>query len=240
MVGKHTRESGPVKGAIYCGLLDVAGEDEGINDLGGGEAHNQGRDSTALTVVRIDLAGLADPVIKAPAYEVVARFTWLGVKHSNLYSTLSGLAGVWGWRWLVVDATGVGAGLASFLERALPGRVIPFVFTGSSKSKLGWDFLAVVESGRWREYAGCGDELQAEFWRELEYCQYEIQPGPDRRIRWGVPDGTRDFGTGELVHDDLVLSAALCAVLDEQEWKAAGAALVVARADPMAEMDRGF
>jgi hypothetical protein len=239
MVGQHAPEVGPAKGSIYCGLLDVAGEDEGINDLGGGEAHNQGRDSTALTIVRVNLAGLADPLIKAPAYEVVARFTWLGVKHSTLYSGLGRLASLWGFRWLVVDATGVGAGLASFLAKALPGKVIPFVFTGSSKSGLGWDYLAVVESGRWREYVG-RDELQAEFYRQLEYCQYEIQPGPDRRMKWGVPDGTRDFATGELVHDDLVLSAALSAELDRQEWIAAGPTLVVKRADPIVDLDRGF
>jgi hypothetical protein len=37
-------------------------------------------------------------------------------------------------------------------------------------------------------------------------------------LRWSVPDATRDPKTGELVHDDLALSAALCAVLDEQDW----------------------
>lgn len=239
MAGQHAAEVGPVKGAIYCGLLDVAGEDEGINDLGGGEAHNAGRDSTALTIVRVNLAGLADPLIKAPAYEVVLRQTWLGVKHARLYAAISGIAQVWGLRFLVVDATGVGAGLASFLGTSLPGKVLPFLFNGSTKSQLGWDFLSVIESGRWREYAK-GDAPQVEFYRQLEYCQYEIQPGPDRRMKWGVPDGTRDFSTGELVHDDLVLSAALSAELDRQEWVAAGPTLVVKRADPIVDLDRGF
>ena len=26
-------------------------------------------------------------------------------------------------------------------------------------------------------------------------------------MKWGVPDGTRDISTGELVHDDLLVSA---------------------------------
>ena len=37
-------------------------------------------------------------------------------------------------------------------------------------------------------------------------------------MKWGVPDGTRDPETGELVHDDLLISVALCAALDAQEW----------------------
>jgi hypothetical protein len=37
-------------------------------------------------------------------------------------------------------------------------------------------------------------------------------------MRWGVPDGVRDPATGELVHDDHIVSAALCSVLDEQTW----------------------
>jgi hypothetical protein len=68
----------------------------------------------------------------------------------------------------------------------------------------------------------------------------EILPGPERRARWGVPEGTRDPATGELVHDDAVLSAALCAVLDEQEWSVGGGTMVVRGKDPLEEMDRGF
>ena len=65
---------------------------------------------------------------------------------------------------LVVDATGVGPGLASFLADALrrgPSRVLgePFVFSGASKSELGWDFLGLIDGGRFKEYADDGDEL---------------------------------------------------------------------------------
>ena len=39
----------------------------------------------------------------------------------------------------MIDATGLGAGLASFLGNALGGGiVVPFVFTQKSKSDLGW------------------------------------------------------------------------------------------------------
>jgi hypothetical protein len=78
------------------------------------------------------------------------------------------------------------------------------------------------------------------FYNQLLHCQYEVLPGPAKTLRWGVPDGTRDAETGELVHDDLVLSAALCVVLDEQEWKVSGPAVVVRRQDPLREYDKGF
>jgi hypothetical protein len=59
-------------------------------------------------------------------------------------------------------------------------------------------------------------------------------------MRWGVPDGTRD-DLGELVHDDRLISAALCAVLDEQEIGISSPPLMVERADPIDEMDKeGF
>ena len=51
-------------------------------------------------------------------------------------------------------------------------------------------------------------------------------------MRWGVPDGTRDPTSGAEIHDDLVISAALCAVLDTQSWGLAKSAIVPAP-DPL-------
>ncbi len=111
--------------------------------------------------------------------------------------------------------------MSSFLAAALES-TLPFVFTGASKSKLGWDFIGVIESGRYKEHAGAGvgaglvpalfSPMQERFWREVENVQMEVVPGPDRRMKWGTPEGAKVGG--EYIHDDLVLSAALCAVLD--------------------------
>ena len=148
----------------------------------------------------------------------------------------------------MIDATGVGAGLASFLERALPGRVIPFVFSGRSKSDLGWGFLGVVESGtlsrisncKFRIRAGAEEQgrLQAEFWRQMSFCEFQIVPGAEKAMRWGVPDGRRDGRDGELVHDDLLVSAALCACWMSASRAAGGPALVVKGKDPLEEKER--
>ena len=67
----------------------------------------------------------------------------------------------------------------------------------------------------------------------------KVQPGNERRLKWGVPNGFKDE-SGDFIHDDLILSAALCAVLDGQEWAISGPALIVPRTDPIEEMDRGY
>ncbi len=209
-------------GSTYAILLDVAGEDEAAGgDLAPSETalENPRRDCTALTVVEVDRSTVADPLLRAPTYRVVERRQWQGVKHASIYGEVRALAERYRARWVVVDATGVGAGLASFLERALPGCVIPFLFTQASKSRLGWGFLGIVDAGRWKEPAA-EDELRSAFFTQLAFCQYSIRPGPTRVMRWGVPDGTRDPTSGQVVHDDFVISAALAAVLDEQPWVA--------------------
>ena len=82
--------------------------------------------------------------------------------------------------------------------------------------------------------------LRQEFFRQLEFCEYEIQTGPDKKMKWGVDNNTRDPHTGEIVHDDLVLSAALVAALDEQDWTLTGQSLIVQGIDPLLELDKGF
>lgn len=233
----------PQPGMQYALLVDVAGQDEGAMAGSGGLA-NPTRDATALTVVAVDTSTLADAGLRAPTYRAVWRQVWVGTAHTQVYAALRALAQRWQARQVVVDATGVGAGLAAFLEKALPGRVLPFTFSAASKSKLGWDFLAIIEAGRWRE-PRFADEEQARlsqlFLRQLTFCRSEVLPGAERRLKWGVPDGSRDPQTGEPLHDDLIISAALCAALESLNWggSPAGAGLVAAR-DALADLDRGF
>ncbi len=239
MQGDHLQVNAPQPGKLYAVLLDVAGEDEDLQSVDEQAAGSSTkRDATALTVVEVDLSTLSDPIIAAPRYLTVQRRLWIGVKQSKLYADIRGIVDHWKARFVVVDGTGVGAGLCSFLEGAYPGKVLPFIFTGASKSKLGWDFLGVIESGRYKEPVA-DDSMSARFWREVENVQMEAQTGPDRRIKWGVPNGFRDQA-GDHIHDDLIISAALCSVLDGQEWAVAGPALVVKRADPLKELSIGY
>jgi len=240
MQGHHSWRETPEPDKIYAMLLDVAGEDEAATEDGDFELSSQDRNHTAVTIVEIDMSTLRVETVKAPTYRTVWRKEWIGDKHTAIYSQLVGIANHWAARWLVADATGVGAGLVSFLDKALPGKVIPFVFTRKSKSQLGWGFLAVVETGRYREYAPLEqNKLQNTLWTQVEYCQCSVVTGPDRTISWGVPDGTRDHRTGELVFDDMLVSSALCWVLDQQEW-GTGESHVIDADDPFAGMDEVF
>lgn len=211
MRGDHPRRHAAEPGKVYAMLLDVAGEEED----GSGPAafvDTSRRDATALTVVEVLTAGR-----ELPAYQVVERLAWTGQRHTALLDQLIDLArAVWRVRAIVVDATGVGAGLASFLADKLhrgprPVIVAPFVFTGKSKSDLGWAFLGLIDGGRFKEYAGAGDELSRVYWHQVAACRFEVLPGPGRLLRWSVPRGAG--------HDDLLVSAALTARLDELDWR---------------------
>ncbi|MGE5123328.1 MAG: hypothetical protein ACM3H7_02335 [Acidobacteriaceae bacterium] len=229
MVGAHSKRLAPEKGRIYAFTIDVAGEDEGaIADLE--QLSNPRRDSTVLTIFELEIPS-TNHVVGRPIYKVVCRLSWVGVKHSSLYTQLVDLASSWQPVKLIIDATGVGAGLASFLVDRLGSKVIPFEFTQLSKSDLGWAFISVIETGRFKDYTPQDED----FCRQLEYCQYEIMEGPQKTMRWSVPDGTRDVATGELVHDDQVLSAALISLLDQEPW-GTGESQVVKQKDILEEL----
>ena len=156
MQGAHAWRAAPEAGKLYAMLLDVAGIDENATDsssmIDEGDIKNAGRDSTAVTIVEIDLSSVEDELIKAPTYHVVYRQSWKGIKHTTLYAQLKAIAEHWQIKHLIADATGVGAGLVSFLDKALPGKVVPFLFTSKTKSELGWNFISVIETGRYKDY----------------------------------------------------------------------------------------
>jgi hypothetical protein len=254
MKGDHLALEGPQPGQRYAMTIDVAGEDEGAVGedpavlLRAAESlsrlENPARDATAVTIFNLDTSTLPADEQGAPTYRVVARYRWIGTKHTQIYNQLKEIARLWRAEYIVIDSTGVGAGLASFLEASFPGRVIPFLFTSKSKSDLGWQFLAVIETGRYKEPLGGMSASRSKcgtgFWEQARSCMNQVLEGPGRIMRWGVPDGTRN-DLGELVHDDELISAALCAVLDDQDIGIASAPIVLHRDDPLQEMDEeGF
>ena len=262
MGGGHPRLRAPRRGRQYALLVDVAGEDEAAL-RGEADLERPGRDLTALTVVEVSLEAVGEAAARGLVYRVADRCQWHGTSHPQLQAHLAALAEHWKARYVVVDATGVGAGLAAFLRKALPRQVVPFVFSAASKSKLGWDFLAVIDSGRFRDWdpvleeapegdpaaqwvyreatAGCvREDVRAAFYRQLDACQMDVSPGPEQRMRWGVPEGRRDPLDGAPLHDDLLLSAALCAALEEHDWALNAPALVIPGRDPLRDLDEGF
>ncbi|MGH2532159.1 MAG: hypothetical protein ACRDJW_07595 [Thermomicrobiales bacterium] len=222
MEGSHPRRHRAEPGKRYALLIDVAGEEEAGADPAA-FASGSRRDSTALTVVEIDTAVSRQPSAVStpfPSYRVVDRIVWTGEKHSALHPQIVDLArNVWRASAVVIDATGVGHGLCSMLEATLgerrggypPIQVVPYVFSLKSKSDLGWNFLALIDSGRFKEYAADGDALTRLYWSQLRETTYEVLPGQNKRMRWSVPASRG--------HDDLVISAALTATLDDIDWR---------------------
>jgi hypothetical protein len=223
MQGTHPRQRQPAAGREVALLLDVAGEAE--ERLGGDPARRPParQDATALTVVALER-----PALGLPRFLVLDRYLWLGTPHHQLYGAILHLAELWAPTRVVVDATGLGAGLASFLRRALGERVLAYTFSAQSKSDLGWGFLGICSSGRFQDYCDDGGPEWAQFWREVAAADLQIVDGPQKLMRWGVPDPA--------VHDDLLISAALCAALDRAAPSPGLGSLVIEAEDPLDEV----
>ncbi len=233
--GMHERRHRAETGKRYALLIDVAGEDEQPVQQGAFDP-NARRDSTAITVVEIGRAETGDsPVLEGwtgselevrsrlPHYRVVDRLALTGARTVEVHARIVDLAvNVWTASAVVVDATGVGAGLASFLQASLgsgkrPVRVIPFLFSAQSKSTLGWDFTHLIDTGRFKEYRD--DSLDgtpearftAEYWRQLREVTFSTSLGPGKLMQWSVPAGRG--------HDDLVISAAMVVALEGKDLR---------------------
>lgn len=237
--GHHQPLASPQAGELYAALIDVGGEDEAAT-LDPTKLDNPKRDSTSLTIVRV--IPPKDDLQPLPAYESVYRRAWLGTKHTDIYGQLRAELDAWNPLHIIVDATGVGTGLASMLAKTYghvkdDGKLEPFIFTGSSKSELGWDILSVIDSGRFHEHTPPNKTLI----KQMQACQYEIMIGPGKQMKWGVPDDAREQATGELIHDDTLISTAMIALLDKYTWLKPETPFIIRAKDPLAEMDKeGF
>ncbi len=263
MRGDHPRQTSPTPGKVYALLVDVGGAATSTED-GGRWTEDDGprtevrgmedsssvvrlpssvsaaegrRDATALTIVEINTATVGDPLIRLPSYSVVDRRLWRGAAHPGLYAQLLDLARLWDAAYAVVDATGLGSGLAQFLARALGPRLIPVTLNSATKSRLGWRFLGLVDTGRFKDYADDGAADTRQFWYEVGACEFDAsgQGG----LRWGVWETPRHDGLVARGHDDLLLSAALCVYLDDaRAWGYLPGAVSEAP-DPLDEVDNG-
>ena len=157
------------------------------------------RDSTVVTIGELDFS-ICDEVQKQPGVKVVEHYWWTGRKHPELYSQLVDiLKSVWRCRKVVVDATGVGQPVSSFLRQSLGSRVSPFTFTAQSKSGLGFNLLAAINSGRLKVYSGDGSSEYQEFWFEMEAAKSQYRPSQTMNF---YVDSARG-------HDDFLMSLAL-------------------------------
>jgi len=193
VLGEHQRQSQPEGKRTYIAGVDLAGElspfPSPFNGGGGG------RDSTVITIAEVDATSPSQPVLK-----VVEQYEWTGTPHSQLYPQMTDiLKNVWNCHRIVVDATGIGQPVASFLRKELGSRVIPFVITSRSKSDMGFELLSFVNSGRLKLYRQDGSREYKETLFELERARAQYRPNQTVNFYVDPEDG----------HDDFLMSLAL-------------------------------
>ena len=252
MRGQHPRLRAPRPEERYVAAIDLAGQDEAAATAGA-PLTNPGRDYTVATILRVADAPDADEA-GGPAYEAVDVFVDHGSRHFQAAPGRPRLADAlltylrhWAVVHTIVDASGVGQGLADWLsDRLGAGRVTAFQLGGAAaKARLGSDFLALIDTGRfryWAEEAAYDDSWW--FQQQAAACTYTLAGRGrfDHDLRWGVPSGARvatPAGT-EPLHDDRLLSAALVAELDRRRQQGglllgASASRVVPARDPLRE-----
>ena len=223
--GGHPRLHCPQAGHIYVAAIDVAGEAEELEENMFTSIKPR-QDSTVVTIAELHFSSVEanDTPILEPTRDqlgtssvsslstprervrvrgqlkIVEHYAWTGVRHSDLYPRLVDLLKkVWHCRKVVVDSTGVGQPVYSFLREALGSVVSPFNFTAPSKSELGFNLLAAVNSGRLKVYACDGSTECQTFWAEMEKARSYYRPS--RTMNFYV-----DPSHG---HDDFLMSLAL-------------------------------
>jgi hypothetical protein len=196
--GKHRRKRRGEAGKIYVAGIDLAGEAEEVE----GDylrALKPRQDSTVVTIGELDFSAI-DDIQKQPRIRVVEHHRWTGKKHTALHPQLVDiLKNVWHCRKVVVDATGIGQPVSSFLRKALGSRVSPFTFTARAKSELGFNLLAAINSGRLKLYKGDGSDEYRELWNELERAKSQFRPSQTMNFYVDPSEG----------HDDFLMSLAL-------------------------------
>ncbi len=198
--GEHPRQHHKEPGKVYVAGIDLAGEAEEVEDAAL-RSMKPRQDSTVVTLGELDFTtpsrGIGQPY---PQIKVVEHYWWTGKPHTELYSTLVDLLrNVWGCKRVIVDATGIGEPVASFLRQALGLRVIPFKFTQRSKSELGFNLLAAINSGKLKMYAGDGSAEYQEFWLEVERAKSHYRSNQTMNFYVDPAEG----------HDDFLMSLAL-------------------------------
>ena len=194
--GSHARCRQPQDGNIYVAGIDFAGESEQLEDE---ILTRPGRDATVITIAEV-IPLTTETISKEPQINIVEHYAWVGNKHAELYPQMVDLLkNVWHCSRIVADATGIGEPITSFLRKSLGSKVVPFKFTQRTKSGLGFDLLAAVNSGRLKLYKQDGSDNYKELIFELEKARSLYRP--NQTLGFFV-----DPGDG---HDDYLMSLAL-------------------------------
>jgi hypothetical protein len=197
MLGGHQRQSQPEGKRTHIAGIDLAGEHETetAGRSAAGDDTIRGCDSTVITIAEVDATNSSQPVLK-----IVEQYQWTGTPHSQLHTQMTHLLrDIWKCHRIVVDATGIGQPVASFLRKELGSRVIPLVITSKSKSDMAFELLSFVNSGRLKLYKQDGSPEYRETLFELERARAKYRPNQTMNFYVDPQEG----------HDDFLVSLAL-------------------------------
>ena len=197
---------------IYVAGIDLAGESEtGEDDFL--KSIKPKQDSTVMTIGEVansEIASEGEKILaktKLKTIKIVEHYHWTGQKHPELYTTFIDLIkNVWHCRSVVVDATGIGQPVASFLKEALGSRIIPFVFTATSKTEIGFNLLAAINSGGLKMYTADNSAEYKEFWFQMERAKSHYRASQTMNFYVDPAEG----------HDDYLMSLALLVAAGRQ------------------------
>jgi len=199
MMGTHPRLRAPQDSkAHYIAGIDLAGEREG-DEKAALTAARPKQDSTVITIAQVDAAQRSSASLAEPKLNIVEQYQWTGTPHSQLYPQIVDALKKWDCHKIVVDATGIGQPVASFLRKELGSRVKPFVFTQKSKSDMGFEVLSFANSSRIKLYKQDGSNEYREMMFQLERSRAQYRPNQTMNFYVDQSEG----------HDDFLMSLAL-------------------------------
>ncbi len=204
----------PMQDARYVVTIDVGGTDLNdslVSQRDGSASHDH--DMTVATVHQVTATS------GSASLNLLSTVDQLTISGQNVLDDtparqrLFAYIGLWQPLRIVVDSTGLGVGLASALINHYGSKVTPFQFTAATKTQLLNDWLALIETGRYKHYRDDSIDCQR-FIRQLEKCEHQyrgnlIQWGIPAHVTWRHPVTLQD----EPIHDDHLISAALVAII---------------------------
>lgn len=202
----HRMRVGPEPGKVYVFSIDVAGQEENVENSDQLETASQvgvhKRDSLALAIGELERDGTVIPV---------CFYEWVGLAHSKAREILPKILKHWGTVGGVCDATGIGEPLAYYLVELFKGRMeieaYKFKAQGDeNKSKLGYLAYSYVMGDLLKIPARPPeDEVQLELWREARWQLENLirVAKKQQQINWYVPTNAEPRKPGHVPHDDL-------------------------------------
>ncbi len=201
MMGTHPRLKEPQDHKVpHIAGIDLAGEREETREAALTAAKVK-LDSTVITIAQMETTQRSEFLLAEPTLNVVEQYQWTGIPHSKLYPQMVDILKKWNCHRILVDATGIGQPVASFLRKELGSKVKPFTFTQRSKSDMGFELLSFVNSGRLKLYKGDGSNEYRETMFQLEKAKAQYRPNQTMNFYVDPQEG----------HDDFLMSLALVA-----------------------------